>query len=190
MRQKHPSQALTGQREKVNKVSHGRSALADILVRNTTKGTFTARCMPLLASLFTTDRIPSLDVKDRNAVLIPRLQPKMLLVVQKCRRRRLEHKRGDGAPHSVCCWDKKCGLVVVALPRSLQTESTKLKPLPSLESLLTRAYYECYAPVQRKIEQSSTKQSFPCSRQGATLWLGMLWMQMHHVRKAERRVKK
>lgn len=47
-----------------------------------------------------TDRcIPSLDVEDRDADLVSRLQPEVLLVVDKRRWWGLEHQRGDRSAH-------------------------------------------------------------------------------------------
>lgn len=45
--------------------------------------------------------LPSVDVKYWNAVLITRLQPEVLLVVEERLWRRLKHERGDGAPHDL-----------------------------------------------------------------------------------------
>lgn len=47
--------------------------------------------------------IPSVDVKHRDANLIPRLQPEVFFVVQECRRRGLEHKSRDRATHFASC---------------------------------------------------------------------------------------
>ena len=43
--------------------------------------------------------VPSLDVEHRDADLIPRLQPEVLLVVDERRWWRLEHKRRDRRAH-------------------------------------------------------------------------------------------